>query len=332
MEHDYVKTELLRTGLLNWTNYIIHPSQLFWSPWGYGYAMRGPHNGISYSLGLGHIALAVAGFVIAMRMVNRSRRLDAIVLAAASIVGALLATDLSWPIWEHIATLQYLVYPWRTLCIPALFMPLLALYAFDLMSPRLASAAIVVLVVLNLAHTQPKGVQTYDEAYYSADLIAQKGINTTTREEYEPRTVYYRPAFDSVDLKGVRSLPEVTQLAGNPTSQSFKVDASEPALMQDSLFDYPGWTVLVDDRQVATSPASDSGEITFNIPAGAHSVSVELHPTPIRRWSSYISLITAALMALLVMFALFSGRNRAEVTGKVGPVATKTRSKRRSRR
>ena len=60
--------------------------------------------------------------------------------------------------------------------------------------------------------------------------------------------------------------------------------------------------------EVATSPASDSGEITFNIPAGVHSVSVELHPTPIRRWSYYISLVTAALMTLLVMFALFSGR------------------------
>jgi hypothetical protein len=135
-----------------------------------------------------------------------------------------------------------------------------------------------------------------------------------------------------VALKGVRSSPEVTQLAGNSTSQSFKVDASEPALMQDSIFDYPGWTVLVDDRQVATSPASDSGEITFNLPAGVHSVSVELHPTPIRRWSYYISLVTAALMTLLVMFALFSGPNRAEVAGNVGPTTTKTRSKKRSRR
>ncbi len=61
LERDFVKTDLLRTGILNWTNYIIYPSQLFWSPWGFGYAMRGPTNGISYSLGLIHIALAVAG-------------------------------------------------------------------------------------------------------------------------------------------------------------------------------------------------------------------------------------------------------------------------------
>ena len=268
LERDFVKTELLRTGLLSWTNYIIYPSQLFWSPWGYGISMRGPSNGISYSLGLIHIALAVAGLLVAMRMANRTRQCDALVFAGASIVGALLATDLSWAIWEHVGTLQYLVYPWRTLCVPALFMPLLALYAFDAMGPRFASAAIVVLVLVNLAHTQPKGIQTYDEEYYSADLIAQKGINTTTREEYEPRTVYHRPAFDSVLLKGVRSAPVVSQLAVSSNLQRFTVDASEPALMQDSLFDYPGWTVLVDDRQVATSPASDSGEITFTVPAG----------------------------------------------------------------
>jgi hypothetical protein len=239
---------------------------------------------------------------------------------------------LTWTIWEHVDTLQYLVYPWRTLCVPALFMPLLALYAFDRMGPRLASAAIVVLVLLNIAHTQPKGVQTYDEAYYSSDLIAQKGINTATREEYEPRTVYHRPFFDSVTLKGVRSSPEVTQLAANSTSQAFKVNASEPAVMQDSLFDYPGWTVLVDDRQVATSPASDSGEITFNVPAGAHNVSVELRPTPVRQWSYYISLATAALMTLLVTFALFVGRNRAKPIDKASPIAAKTRSRKRSRR
>ncbi len=333
LERGLVKTDLLRTDFLNWTNFIISPSQLIWSPWGYGYATRGPTNGISYSLGLGHIALAVAGIVIAIRVTNLTRRFDAIVFAVASIVGAWLATDLSWKIWEHATTLQYLVYPWRTLCIPALFMPLLALYAFDRMGARLASAAIVALVLLNIAHTQPKGVQTYDEAYYSSDLIAQRGINTTTREEYEPRTVYQRPGFDSVLLKGVRSAPVVSQLNVSSNRQSFTVDASEPSLMKDSLFDYPGWTVLVDEREVATAPDADSGEITFNIPAGVHSVLVELRPTPIRRWSYYVSLVTGALMTLIVAFALFTAWNHTEPFDKAKPAPpTKTHPKKGSRR
>jgi hypothetical protein len=331
LERDFVKTDLLRTGFLNWTNYIISPSQLFWSPWGYGYASSGPTNGISYSLGLVHIALAVAGLVIAMRAASLTRRLDATLFAAASIIAALLATDLSWTIWENVTTLQYLAYPWRTLCVPALFMPLLSLYAFDRMGPRLASVAIVAVVLLNLAHTQPKGIQTYDEAYYDADLIAQKGQNTTTREEYEPRTVLYRPNFDSVLLKGVRSAPVVSQLGVNSNSQSFKVDASEPALMQDSVFDYPGWTVLVDDREVTTSPASSSGEITFNVPAGTHNVLVELLPTPIRRWSYYLSIASAALMALIMMLALVTAGSRAEPADKAKPIPTKRRTRKSSR-
>ncbi|MGB3552426.1 MAG: hypothetical protein WA993_17215 [Candidatus Binatus sp.] len=318
LERDFVKTDLLRTGFLNWTNYIISPFQLLWSPWGYGYAMRGPGNGISYSLGPVHIALAIAGLIIAMRAANRSRRLDAIVFAGASIIAALLATDLSWTIWAHVATLQYLAYPWRTLCVPALFMPLLALYAFERMGARLASVAIVVLALVNIAHTAPKGIQTYDEAYFSADMIARLGINTTTREEYEPRTVQYRPDFDSVLLKGVRTAPVVRQLAVSSNSQSFEVDASEPALMQDSVFDYPGWTVLVDDREVAAAPASVSGEITFNVPAGIHHVEVELRPTPIRRWSFYASIATAVLMISIVMFAM--------VTARIWPLPASRRS------
>jgi hypothetical protein len=331
LEHDFVKTNLLLTGILNWTNYIIPPSQLLWSPWGLGLAMRGPTNGISYSLGLFHIALAVAGILVAMRAASFIRRIDAIVFAVAAIVGALLATDLSWTIWEHVVTLQYLVYPWRTLCVPALFMPLLALYAFDRAGPRLASIAIVALVIFNLAHIWPKGIQTYDEAYYSADLIAQKGINTTTREEYEPRTVYHRPAFDSVLLKGVRSTPAVLQLAVNSARQSFMVNTSEPALMQDSTFDYPGWTVLVDDHGVTTTLASDSGELTFNVPAGTHSVLVELLPTPIRRWSWYVSLATVALMALIMPFALYTKRRNEAVDQNTSKKVTKAKSRKSGR-
>ncbi|HXM89657.1 MAG TPA: hypothetical protein VN916_09375, partial [Candidatus Acidoferrum sp.] len=150
--------------------------------------------------------------------------------------------------------------------------------------------------------------------------------------EYEPKTVLYRPGFDSFLLKGVRSAPVVHQLNVSSDSQSFRVDASEPGLMQDSLFDYPGWTVLVDDREVATSPASESGEITFNIPAGTHNVSVDLRPTPIRRWSYYLSLATAAILTLIMMFSLITAKNRVEPVDKTSPKSGAEARARRSRR
>jgi hypothetical protein len=326
IELKFVKTDLLRSGLMNWTHYVIHPSQLVWSPWGYGYAIS---NGVSYSLGLVHIALAIAGFVIAMRLANRTRRLDAIVFAGATIVFALLATNLSWTVWAHVTTLQYLVYPWRSLCVSALFMPLLALYAFERIGTRATSFAILVLVLANVAHTAPKGTLTFDDAYYYPDSVARLGINTTTREEYEPRTVTHRPSYDSGLLRGIDSTPLVSVESVGSASQSFSVSATEPVLMQDSIFDYPGWTVLVDDRKVATSPMPDSGEITFNLPAGTHNVQVELRPTPIRRWSLYTSLVTAVFLAIVMIWALLTTQSKDEAISKSAP---KSRAKRARRR
>ena len=333
VEKDYVKTYLSNASSL------ISPIQLVWGRWGFGSIVRGANGGMSLSLGIPHLLLGVCGFVLLCRQtkkLDRARRrdlADMTVFAIAAIGGAFLAIDWSAPIWTDVHALQYLQQPWRSLFLPALFIPLFALYAFERIGARMASVALVVLVLFNIAHTAPKGVQNYDDAYFGADLIAQKGISATTREEYEPRVVHQHPDFDSRLLKGVRSAPVVSQLAVSSNSQSFKVDASEPALMQDSLFDYPGWTVLVDGSEVATSPASVSGEITFNVPAGTHNVLVELRPTTIRRWSFYVSLATGALMTLIMLFGLVSASNRAEPEDKTNPSrAMKAHSKKRSRR
>jgi hypothetical protein len=102
--------------------------------------------------------------------------------------------------------------------------------------------------------------------------------------------------------------------------------------MQDSVFDYPGWTVLIDDHEIPTSPALESGQITFNVPAGTHNVSVELRPTPIRRLSSYISLASAVATALIVMFVLFAARNRTKPVEQSVPERAAKSGSQRSRR
>ena len=254
------------------------------------------------------------------------------VFAIAALVGAFLAIEWSSPIWASVHTLQYMQQPWRALILPALFIPLFALYAYQRMGDRYASIALVALVLLSIAHTEPKGVQTYDEAFYYADSIARLGIRANTGDEYAPSTAPQKANFQTDLLKGVSSAPLVTQLSVGSNSQSFKVDASAPALMQDSLFDYPGWTVVVDDREVPSAPASDSGQITFNVPAGSHNVSVELRPTPIRRWSWYLSLATGASMSLMLLVALFMPRNRTDPDDKSKSKAAKPRSGKRSRR
>ncbi len=247
LEKDFVKTELLRTGALNWSAHIISPIQLIWGRWGFDYSV--PGHGISFSLGLVQIALAIAGVVIAVRGINRTRRYDALTFAAAVIIAALLATQWSSPLWARLATLQYIEYPWRTLSVCALFMPLLALYAFDRMSPRATIAVMALMVVVNLHHTQPRSYLSYDEEFYSPASVAQHGLKAAAQDEYEPQWVQARVRYTGDGILTPTPLTAVRVLSWTSTRHEYSVTTPGLVGVMDSADYYPGWTVLIDGHE-----------------------------------------------------------------------------------
>jgi hypothetical protein len=268
--------------------------------------VAGPNDGISFSLGLIHVALAIAGVAIGVRALSRTRRLDAIVFAAAALAGALLATTWTSIVWEHVATLQYLQFPWRTLCVPALFIPLLALYVFDRIGAKATIAVIVLIVLVNLTHTQPKSYLTYDDEYFYPETIVKTGYETTTRGEYEPRWVQMRLGDTGNGLMHPDPRMSVRTLSWTSTRHQYSITAPVATLVMDSTNYYPGWTVMIDGRETSVTPAPVFGLISFTIPTGQHMVAVALRQTPVRRSALMISLAT--LIALLIaMVAAYAG-------------------------
>jgi hypothetical protein len=71
--------------------------------------------------------------------------------------------------------------------------------------------------------------------------------------------------------------------------------------MHDTVFYYPGWTVKVDQREVAISPQPVTGLLTFEVPAGTHEVTLELRPTYVRSAARNVSLGAAAVVMLMLI-------------------------------
>ncbi len=310
LEKDFVKTNLLRTDFLDWRFHIISPWQLFWGKWGFGYSVAGPNDGISFSLGWVHIALAIAGIVIGIRALNRMRRVDAMIFAGAVMAGSLLATEWTSPIWAHVATLQYMAYPWRTLCIPALFMPLLALYVFDRLGPKSVVLLIAAVVLVNLPHTEPKGYLTFDEEFYEPSSIAQRGLNTTTREEYEPRWARQRMWGTGNGFLNSPLWQSVRELYWTSTSHEYSVVTKSPMLAIDTTDYYPGWTVTIDGRETNITPEPMFGLISFQVPPGQHTIKIELLPTRVRHLALMLSILTLAALLLAIAVARYGARLR----------------------
>jgi hypothetical protein len=308
VERDFVHTERLREGLLHWSLHAISPVQLLWSSWGYGHSVAGPDDAMSFAIGPAHVLLAVLGLALVLRSRSGARRRESLAFAGAAIIGAWLATSWSAPVWSQLEVLQHLAYPWRTLLLPAIFLPLLAVPALEWFHPRVRLGAVVALVALNLAHTAPRRFLVFDDEYYAPDAIAARGINTTTREEYEPRWVSTRPPHTPERLSGQPSV-SVQPVSVRSARQEFLVSAAAASVVEAATFFYPGWTVLVDGAETGIAPVSERGTISFRVPAGTHRVVLELRPTPLRRAASWLTLVSAAIL-LVAMFTRRVQRGR----------------------
>jgi hypothetical protein len=299
-ELDYVHSERLREGFFHWSAHIISPTQLLWSPWGYGFSVPGAADGMSFAIGPAHLILGLAGSVLALRSADRRRRALALAFGCAALVGAWLATDWAWPAWSGVHALRYLHLPWRTLFLPGLFLSLLAVFAFERAGPRWTLTLVAVLVVLNLPHTEAKGFITFDDEYYAPQSLAAKGLNTTTREEYEPRWVEQRPPYDTRPLVGLTVPVEVTKISRRAAREEYLIRARAPTTVQSSTFYYPGWRVVIDGVPTTVSPAPVVGTMRFELPAGEHHVVIELAPTRVRRAALLVTASTGLLLVAAV--------------------------------
>jgi hypothetical protein len=220
------------------------------------------------------------------------------VLLTVALAGSWLATTWSAALWARLDILQYLAYPWRALFLPALCLSLLSSAAFHRL-PRLALWATLALVVLvNLAHTEPKRYLTFDDEYYAPESIAARGLNTTTREEYEPRWVEQRPPHTTRRLVGLEAPLEIVSQRLQSARQVFAVRAAAPTRVEAATFYYPGWQVAVDGAPVEVTPVPVRGTMAFALPAGEHEVVIVLQATPLRRLTGLVSQATLACLVL----------------------------------
>jgi uncharacterized membrane protein len=300
LEKGLVRTDLLRQGFLNWRIHAVSPWQLLWSPWGYGLSVAGTNDGMSFGLGPLHLLLALLGVLIVLRTGEAARRREMLAFALAALAGAWLATDWSAPLWSRVESLQYLAYPWRTLCLPALFLSLLAVPGVDWLwrwDRRAALVMVGALIAVNLAHSAPKDFLTFDDEFYSPASIAHRGLNTTTREEYEPRWVGVRPPYTSEPVRILQGMGEAHATVMRSAHQEFAVQAHGPVVLETATFYYPGWRAFVDGNEVSVQPVPQRGTMSFRVPAGSHDVRLDLGSTPVRRLGHALTIITAAILA-----------------------------------
>ncbi len=293
--------------------------------------------GNPFSVGLAQAVLAALGVSVMMWRSWRARRwpwLNTFWLAGLGLA-TVMVTPLSRPLWDALPLLAYTQFPWRFLSILALFTAALTAHAGDwrleIGNWRLPQslAPILLPLVIALAALLPLKLEFFPLT--DADVTAARlnlyeyfttAIGNTVNSEYLPREVKPRP-FTSEAMLGRAPRPKV--FAGAASGERlWKRGASEQwaitvagdsgATVAVPTHYWPGWQAEAAGQPLAVRAAPGLGWLSFDLPPGAHTVTLRLGRTPLRLGAEIVS-----LLALLLPLSVWLAHKARQVTFTPSP-------------
>ncbi len=287
-------------------------------------------------LGLVQAVLAGAGLIVGMFRAKGQRDKGAterqallIFFAAFAAVCVFMSTRTSLWLWENVPLLPFIQFPWRFVGRATLPIALLAgasispltqyatrnmLHASRILPLILISA----LILVALPYTYPPDGYCPSKPYPTInDLFAyerrSKRAGLAATGSFFPRWVQRRPEGSPLEeqyITGSVARFDETALPAGAFVVEADYDANQARVVVESpvpfrarylAFYFPGWRVRVDGEPVEVIPSEPEGLITFDAPAGRHTLDIRFGETPLRLAVDIVSLCSLILLLGLAL-------------------------------
>ena len=312
-QKDWVAENYLYQKHFVWPNQFVDPF------WGFGFSddPTGPNDGMSFQLGIVGVVLALVAAVVGLRRASHRRGQTAFFVVALLAV-LLLMMPLARPVWDAFGPAALIQFPWRLLSTASLFLAILAGAAVGNTlgtgeGSQFPAAHVLGLVVMlaSLAFTVPQytDIQPIDESVQSImrfelaypDMI---GHTAAVQESFteSPLLPQYLAGEPLQKVALIAGSGEVETLRTGGSSVDARVNLDSPSTVLFYTYDFPGWRATVDGQPAAHRTEPPYGLIAVDVPAGDHRVSIRHGGTPDRDAGTWISVVSLALVAGMLIF------------------------------
>jgi hypothetical protein len=277
------------------------------------------------SLPLVALALALINFSKAR---SHESRITFYFFLSLALLASFLVIDASKIIWDLIPLLQRSTFPWRFLGPASLFIALAAsriansrwqmadsmvtrhwLFGNTQYAIRYMPFAICcVLFIFSLPmlypprEPAPENPTLADLARYEIPPLL---LGTTTTGEYTPTWVKELPDFKKnqealIHGEEIQRLEikdwKIERIAAQPTREIYLIAGAEAATATYRVFYFPGWEAALDGKRIQIQPTQPQGLISFDIPAGVHTLEINFGDTRVREVTAGLALATMLVL------------------------------------
>lgn len=275
-------------------NHFPTLTQLIYMPWGFGISAPGAGDTMSFTLG------PFPWLIVLLAFLAKNRGF----WHWAFLLFVFLALPVSAPLWRLFPILSFVQFPWRLV----LFLSLTGSYLAALAAkayPKITAVFLAGAVVFTIVTVRDQGHFNWPDDFYF-----HYPFTTTTQLEAMPAwfdvnknsQLFGKP--DKVfSLSGQTLEPQ--NVVWKTQKHSYQVTIGDADQLFERTAYFPGWAVTVDGQPQAIIKDSPQypGLIGYSIPAGTHEVVTTFSDsTPARRIGDAVSLFSAALLFLVILF------------------------------
>ena len=303
-----IETKYLTLSFMTSMRYDFHKNfisltQLLRPPWD----MTTDLDRLTFQIGLGHVFLALLPVVFLLRNYTKEYQkfFHYIFFGIVAAFAFWLTLPSSQKIWEAIAVLKFLQFPWRFLTIGVFALSLLTggavlLFRKELAKSLFVAGAVGLIIFMSFRFFYPGDFFNVDQQDLRNNLLSKVFLGEGERT---PRWIQYPPLVAPAQkfeiVQGIADISEYKAI--NAIKHTAKIFTDQPVVVCFHSFYFPGWRVFMDGKEASINPNNKYGIILFEVPPGEHRVTVVFGSTPIRTMATVISWVGAALFVFLMI-------------------------------
>ena len=267
---------------------------------------------VVYSAGVGACA-----WLLARRPLRQSGGRETAFWGVVGVGSLLLMFPVSKPVYEAIAPLQLIQFPWRFSVVLSVAIAALMALGFDRLRKPYSDSNVVALVAGGalllqcfLVAIQPLRDNSFSPRKNLTgppDYWKANNFNTTEYRprwgDIDPRKVFAKLRPDSGELTRARVINgagAVVTHEWQPRLIVLGLDGGSNMVLEVSQFYYPNWVATVDGTtRVAVDPSAPDGLVRLTIPAGSHTVELRFARSKSESTGGIISLFCSGILLLL---------------------------------
>lgn len=285
IEGKYTLREIVTKG--EFTSRFVDSIDFINPAWAYGTVHE-----ISKFLGFSHLIVLLLALLF-FRSMRKATRLLVVGILLYIIVSLALMTESAALIWKTVSLLQKFQFPWRFLHVTTFLLPILGAVVVSQISRKQRIYVVILLSVIAILGS--RGMWQAKEYVQMPDEYFTSVYNGTT-DTGESAPIWSVRFMEKAAVSPIEIIrgKNATITIGKRTStvHLYAITAKEPVRIVENTLYFPNWEVLVDTTSVPLEfqDPSHRGLMTFDVPAGEHSINVRFSDTKLRSIANGISL------------------------------------------